>query len=243
MGNAVFDDAVVKPKSTNLYRIVPFERAVQLFTRRVLYFSSPRAWDDPYEVAVEHRQSNCIFAQCWSSKSMSDAMWRIYSPNSLGVRIGTTRHRIQKALTKVVESEQIDKFSIKDVRYAKSNVVQTNFRNLSKILEKTSGFEFAVAALTIKRDAFEHEQEVRLVVANDAWSNENNVMGREVQVDPFEIVRSILVDPRAPEEYLAAYKHYFEVVLGFKGNVSRSELYAPPEQYSVSDRIKQKGES
>ncbi|MDP2023973.1 MAG: DUF2971 domain-containing protein [Hydrogenophaga sp.] len=242
MSAAMPSDSLGESKSTNLYRIVPFERAVQLFTRRTLYFSSPRAWDDPYEVAVEHSHSNSMFAQCWSSKSMSDAMWRIYSPNALGIRIGTTRQRIHSELTKALKAGQIGKFSIKDVRYAKSKVVQTNFRNLSKILEKTSQFEFAVAALTIKRDAFEHEQEVRVVVADDEWSSENNLLGREVQVDPVELVRSILVDPRAPEEYLAAYKHYFEEVLGFKGNVARSGLYATPEHFVVSSAIMQKKE-
>lgn len=73
-----------------LYRIMDFHRIVQIFERRELYFAHPSTWDDPYEKFIKHPQSHALFAQCWTRASSSDAMWRIYSPNGLGVRISTS---------------------------------------------------------------------------------------------------------------------------------------------------------
>jgi hypothetical protein len=222
-------------KSENLYRVVPFERAVQIFTQRKLYFASPTAWPDPYEVALEHARSACLFAQCWSSKSMSDAMWRIYSPNCLGVRIGTTRVRMSTALKAALDEDLIGNFAVHDVRYESSGKVQTNLRNLSKILGEAPLFKFAVAGLCIKRDAFEHEKEVRVVISKDSWAKEPAALGRTITVDPSKLIKSVLVDPRAPEEYLVAYEHYFRDVLGFKGSFGRSGLYATPAHFVAKE--------
>lgn len=71
-----------------LYRIMRFDHAVQVL-KGALYFSHPSQWEDPYETHVKHSYDHAIFAQCWTTASMSDAMWRIYSPNFLGVRLRT----------------------------------------------------------------------------------------------------------------------------------------------------------
>jgi len=66
-----------------LYHILPFHRLVEVFETRQLYFSSPTTWDDPYEETVAGNLVNWVSAQCWCKLGVSDAMWRIYSPDRL----------------------------------------------------------------------------------------------------------------------------------------------------------------
>ena len=78
-----------------LYRIMDFHRVVQMFEGEKFHFSHPSTWDDPYEKFIKHHLSHALFAQCWSRAYSSDAMWRIYSPHGLGVRISTTEEKLR----------------------------------------------------------------------------------------------------------------------------------------------------
>lgn len=70
-----------------LYRIFKFEHLVDIFKKSELFFARPTTWDDPYERRIDHPAMNEVFAQCWCRRVVSDAMWRIYSQNTFGVRI------------------------------------------------------------------------------------------------------------------------------------------------------------
>src|ERR1700730_8691021 len=74
-----------------LYRIIPFTYAVEMFERRELSMACPSSWEDPYEALSEFSDPLAFFAQCWCKDSVSDAMWRIYSPDRQSVRIKVSR--------------------------------------------------------------------------------------------------------------------------------------------------------
>ena len=57
--------------------------------------------------------------------------------------------------------------------------------------------------------------------------------GFKVSVDPHALVETILVDPRAPDEFVQAYQHYFRDKLGFVGRIAKSALYADREPIEV----------
>ena len=82
-----------------LYRIVRFDRLVQMFKTGAWHFAHPSAWEDPYEIRTTNAMSDRIFALCWCRDGVSDAMWRIYSPDRLGVRIRTRMDRLQTSLS------------------------------------------------------------------------------------------------------------------------------------------------
>ncbi len=81
-----------------LYRITGYERLVETLRTDDWYFAHPSTWEDPYEVRIHNSLSPLLFAQCWCRRGVSDAMWRIYSPNNLGVRIRTQADRLKPAL-------------------------------------------------------------------------------------------------------------------------------------------------
>lgn len=213
-----------------LYRIQSFERVISLFESKTFYFAHPSAWDDPYECRLQHRASARLFAQCWCKRSVSDAMWRIYSPNRLGVRIRTTREELERAL----ESELADRYRsvLLDVEYYRTSELEAKLRKLANKLRKIFIASEAAKALAWKRNAFEHEAEVRAVVY-DRKEHATAQPHLKIRIDPYQLIQTILVDPRAPKEFLSTFRFYMKNKLGFRGRIARSELYAPQDPITV----------
>lgn len=205
-----------------------FEHAVQVL-RGNLYFSHPSQWDDPYETNVKHEYDHAIFAQCWSTASMSDAMWRIYSPNFLGVRLRTTRAALTEAMQTYTARNPGYKRRLQDVQYLKIDEFKKEMSEYEDLIESGELFGPPAAAdmLCMKRAAFSHEAEVRAILfdSNAPRSGEDSRKGINVAVDGIDLVESIRLDPRAPDELCEALVHYFVNVLGFKGSVKKSLLY------------------
>jgi len=214
---------------SSLYRILSFDRVVEIFQRGELYFSHPSNWDDPYEIVLKHKYWDSFFAQCWCENGVSDAMWRIYSPNQLGVRIRITKDRLQEQLSAASGKQGIN-FIIGEVDYLAQSKLQSKLRRTAERLRVRFNSKLAAESLLMKRDAFSHESEVRVVVyPKHLRRSPIPARGFKVSVDPYYLIRGVLVDPRAPEAYVEAYKHYLRAKLGFRGNVLRSLLYSGPE--------------
>ena len=148
---------------SHLYRIASFDRAADIITGRKLYFSHPSEWEDPYEKVLNHDRAKAVFAQCWCRKGVSDAMWRIYSPHSIGVRIGTTSQRLKKAL-EVEKARRKLSFKIARVEYRYQEELDAELANARNELAAKYSFENAAVPLFLKRKAFDHERETRVVV-------------------------------------------------------------------------------
>ena len=116
-------------------------------------------WDDPKEnsaffeyVKKEKTVFNKVVAmiirdktycQCWSLLSESDAMWRIYSYDNKAIQLKTSFEKIK----------MLDNIDIVPVLYSDDLVVDVT-HDKKDVLLKSFG---------VKRVAFEHEKEVRLV--------------------------------------------------------------------------------
>ena len=222
-----------KPTATNLYRIVSFDRAAEIITKRKLYFAHPSTWDDPYERVLRHERSRAIFAQCWCRKAVSDAMWRIYSPHCLGVRIGTTKQRLQRVLEKAKAKKLIGAFRIQNVEYLYEGELQLKLQDIRSRLASSYTFSNAAEPLFKKRKAFDHERECRVLLFNKKWLEGEPAKGQSIEVDPFEVLTNIWIDPRAPEEVLNAYRYYLKDKLEFPGTVAKSKLYEAPSELEV----------
>ena len=147
-----------------LYRYISFESFVGMVQNKALTFVLPELWDDPkegtpfkhlistlkhdYEQILFQIMYNKTYAQCWTKLSESDAMWRIYSFNNRAVQIKASEEKL-RALPEiqVVPVEYSDQFDFDTKKLT----------NLSNIVD-----EF-LRSLAMKRCAFEHEKEVRLI--------------------------------------------------------------------------------
>lgn len=220
------------PKTGNLYRIVSFDRAAEIITGRRLYFASPTTWDDPFERALKNSAAQAIFAQCWCRKAVSDAMWRIYSPHNVGVRIATTRQRLKQAIVDAQKNRNLS-FAILDVEYLKQEELTKRLDRIRQDFKREFSPPLAMEPLFMKRLAFDHERETRAVILDDDCLTGEPKRGILIPVDPFKLLTSIWVDPRAPDEILKAYRYYLKDKLGFPGKVERSGLYAVPDDLAA----------
>ena len=219
--------------SSNLYRIISFDRAVQLLRTNELYFAHPSSWDDPYEKGLVHQDSQRLFAQCWCRKAVSDAMWRIYSSNNLGVRIGTTHAQLEAALSQAKASQGIS-FKIQKVKYLYQEELDFELQRIEKTLRSKHSVNMAMSQLFLKRRAFSHESETRAVVYTS--SGDDGVQKAiVVKVSAHSLINSIWIDPRAPQEYVDAFTAYLKKELKFKGVVKKSSLYAARTPLEASE--------
>lgn len=227
---------MVDKKVKRLYRILDFSHVVQIFEKKELYFSRPAAWDDPYETLFKHSEDHAIFAQCWSQKSISDAMWRIYSKNGMGVRISTTEEKLRGAMDEAVMDNDFN-FQLRKVMYIPKKDVDLRAAQIADNTRKIFVMSDVVDMLYIKRRAFSHEGEWRATLFCPSEKRDNEKKGVTIKIDPYSLIDNILLDPMAPVELVQAFQFYFEKKLKFKGKVGRSTLYKTPVRYSVSDDV------
>lgn len=204
-----------------------FEHAVQMLVDKELYFSSPALWPDPYETRISHPESHKVFAQCWCTKGTSDAMWRIYSTNYLGVRISTSTRKLKAALNKARRNHEFD-YVCKEVSYLSQFEINQVARKIHAQLNNKFSLSKATEMLFMKRDAFDHEAEYRVVITTASDPQGLAARGFRISVEPKQIVDSILIDPRAPKELSEALIYYLKEKVGYKKKVARSVLYKEP---------------
>lgn len=220
--------------SGRLYRILDFSRAVQIFETQSLYFAHPKTWDDPYETRVEHQGSHALFAQCWCQIGVSDAMWRIYSPTHMGVRISTSTKKLSDAVRGSIKAFGYA-WKAEPVEYLRQHDLNLEVRKIIGALEKKFDLTTAMKILYMKREAFAHEAEWRATIYCHDADRTQIRKGISVAVNPHKFIDSVLLDPRAPQELVDAFTYYFKEKIRFKGRVARSVLYKSPTRIQLVD--------
>ncbi|WIX26833.1 DUF2971 domain-containing protein [Xanthomonas arboricola pv. corylina] len=195
-----------------------------MFDTKELYLASPASWDDPYERILKHQRSDRFFAQCWCKKSVSDAMWRIYSQDRTGIRIRTTKQKLFKSLRSFKEIREIG-WLVKDVRYASARKINKEISKIADELRVNYTARRAADALLIKRDAFDHESEVRIVVDDRRADNTLVLDSLRVPVDPHDLIENVFFDPRVDPTFERVCTHFLKTKLKYRGNIGRSSLY------------------
>ncbi|WP_026701719.1 DUF2971 domain-containing protein [Salibacterium aidingense] len=150
---------------SKIYRFVSFESFVDMIMTQSLTFVHPSLWDDPYELSLIESKfkkiidsddsistertvdtilhqiiTNKLYCQSWTKLNESDALWRIYNNNNTSVRIEIDLNDISKLENvEALEVEYVD--------------------DPYELVEKESFYDL----IRIKRKAFSHESEIRLV--------------------------------------------------------------------------------
>ena len=104
------------------------------------------------------------YGQCWTKRSESDALWRIYSYGKMSIRIETDEEQIRKVLSSATNSITID-----DVHYDLDDEYG-QLRAESKLLKELVLSKRIPEPYFHKRRAFEHEQEKRVIFFDPAQS-------------------------------------------------------------------------
>jgi len=210
----------------DLYRILPFPHLVEIFEKKELSLSCPKSWDDPYESLIAEKYLSLIFAQCWCTVSLSDALWRIYSPDRLSVRIRTTESRLRAQVRAGLSDPNRFQLEIGKVNYDSTKEVQKATQRQLSQYKKSRKENDLLASLLFKRNAYKHESEYRVVVF-DKQADRNQVR-LPVPINPHELISSVLADPRAADETVDVLSFYLKKKLKFKGPVNKSRLNEKP---------------
>jgi hypothetical protein len=220
-------------------------KLISLLDRRALFFCAARLMSDDWEGALskqtfDHRPANAesilqqfrdmgadvtttqadliatfdfqyrqsldrVVINCWHhGRVESAAMWDLYCRDSSGVAIRSTIGRLE-ALPDTVDGLAL---ACAPIRYVDYEAIWVNESN-------------ALFPFTFKRESFEHESEVRLMLFNKEKSD-----GIEVRVDLHALIERIYVAPHAPHWYRSVIESLIKRY-GLEVEVKQSALDDP----------------
>jgi hypothetical protein len=219
-----------------IYRIISLSRLEELFETRRNVLVKPHKWEDPFEnfilrskvklptgEIIEYNFHNWLYGQCWSFHKASDAMWRIYSPKSDGVRIRTTLKKLAESFFQSQKTKHEFKCAIGKVLYLKEKELKDYANNTFDDYGITLKNLFS--GLLVKRPAFKHENEVRLLYCS-IDDNEPNSDIFSYVIEPHSLITQIMIDPRLDQKKANSLKNHIKNKTKFKGDIRRSLLYS-----------------
>ena len=164
-----------------------------------------------------------FLGHCWHTDAYSEAMWGIYANDSEKryLRIKSTPEKLLKALIKAHPIASQDTCFIGKVQYLGEKAIK-EFASVWEV----SAARFA-QSLLMKRRAFRHESEVRLLYLSDGTNITNGF--HSYDIDSHEMITQIMADPNRPRGKqwtvdLAMLRHETD----FKGEIKRSKIYDAP---------------
>ncbi len=226
----------------HIHRIFPFERFVDLVRNQWLALVRPSCWEDPFEnplnrmitealtgkkLRLPHFES-MFFAQCWSFAGESDAMWRIYSTDKRGVLV-TASAQALLTLGKSQFEPPLEQMFLGKVQYKSQVELKKLFESeefLRNVLRAPAYSPVSSSVLLYKRDSFEHEKEVRLILARHISEVLGDIARFKIPLD--KVILKVTLDPRLSDEEFERYSYLIDKI-GYKGQIERSSLYSAPK--------------
>lgn len=251
---------------TPIYRIYHYDRLLETLKTKKLCLVKPKLWDDPFEnfllkstgILVDGTKVSfepireLLYGQCWSLKEECDGLWRNYtnySCNSCSFCNWVHRHhnncpsvKVQTTVGKLMDSfyDMTNPFHslcyfITKVEYVDDGQIADILKNAAiKIMDSTC--LGGIKSLSVKRKAFEYEQEVRLIfnkpsdqsevdltsIANP-WDNSDVF---KFSIDPNSLFDKVILNPwmdsDLQNDIIGEIKKYFN------GEIVKSSLYEQP---------------
>jgi hypothetical protein len=178
-----------------------------------------------------HDYHKDFYGQCWTLNKASDAMWRIYSHDHRGIRIKST---VKKLVASLYNSGvyRPDMFCV---------IGKVEYLFEKRLLDFANGIyhdgkvtkENLFRSLLVKRKAFEHENEVRLLYFDEQKQGDGKLL--RYVLDPHDLIDQIMIDPRISYSEFKEMKSEIQRKTGFIGDILRSLLYRAPEEIILDD--------
>ncbi|EJM10594.1 Protein of unknown function (DUF2971) [Pseudomonas sp. GM21] len=240
------DEAELKQHA---YRTISYARLIELFSTKQNTLVKPSLWEDTFENfalksklrdetgrQIEYDIHNRMYGQCWTLEKSSDAMWRIYSSNKDGIRIRTTIVQLLDSLCSATIDRKNCEHCIGKVEYLReADLVKRAKDTFTPHGEITLGKLFS--SLLLKRRAFRHENEVRLMFCDWAeGAGENKLL--KYNIEPHKLITQIMIDPRVSYEAFKLIEQDIRQRTAYQGEIKRSLLYRLPESLTFDVQAK-----
>lgn len=215
---------------TKLYRYISLSMFLTFIEKNQIYLTKMESLEDTWEIPLkdlpikskdnelkyfEFPYFQNMFTHCWSLEGNSDALWRIYSKEKEGILIETTvkKFKLIKGIKKAVLAPVI---YYNDLEFV-----------LNKIKE-IPPYDTFFGSSFLKRNAFKHEKEVRLVTLNEEGYidyKREECAHINFGLDSKEFIENIIIDPRADDWYVDTIKSYC-LRVGLSCIPKKSDLYS-----------------
>lgn len=259
-----------KSNFRSIYRIISFDRVIELLAEKKNTLVEPYIWDDPLEGWIYNELLNHygnpkvrgkFFGQSWTRENMSEPMWKIYSNGTDSVRIKSTIDDLKdKPLEKKEDYWCVQPINYKHFSKIKLCNLEVNDHELNELIDdpnqlselidyygdsigtnngSTSRMKFCqIAALAksymIKRMAFKHENEVRLICYWKGAKPKKRFY--KYSIRPNDFIKEIMMHPGISDSEFEKRKKILEAY-EFNGNIRRSEIYKVLEKIPYGRRI------
>ena len=231
-------------RNKKIYRILRYDRFKDFIKDEELVLFRPEKWDDPYEnfflkndainkdgkiVSLE-KVSKDWYGNCWTLKEESDAMWRIYAKEKNGIRITTTVDKLFNAIYNVSNyPSAFLQFFIGEVQYGELSDINKILENTFQDVASSGDNKGFAKTFLIKREAFSHEKEVRILAhklqEDYEDNNEQDLWKFKIKIKDL-LIDDICLDPRFTKNDVEKYTN--EIInMGIPNNikVKQSDLY------------------
>jgi hypothetical protein len=230
-------------RDTRIYKILKREFFFELFENKKNALVLPKIWQDPFENVILNSEVRTargetgrfsfhedVYGQCWTLHRASDAMWQIYSEKKNAVRVRTTVGKLIDSLCAADGNWADATCFIGEVDY----LSETKLKAFGRKIFKDGVTPTAIArSLLVKRNAYEHEREVRLIYIERR--NKKHAKGvYKYDIDPHALFDQAMIDPRVPYVKYVPFKEQVMKRTGLSDNqIMRSLLYRQPEGFVV----------
>ncbi|MCF7647297.1 hypothetical protein KQ944_18280 [Bacillus subtilis] len=222
-----------------IYRIVKADYVFDLFKNNQNTISQIHNWKDKFEnlqlslggildgKRFDYAFKDNFSGQCWSTQYSSEAMWGIYAndPTQRYLRIRSTPRKLISALAYEHPSMPQLTCFIGKVSYMKENELKDFVKNNGTLAINTRRF---AESLLLKRKAFSHECEVRLLYFGDRTDYDHKGLYR-YKINPHMMITQIMADPNIDRAKWSTYKNEIQKKTGFEGEIKRSKIYDAPD--------------
>jgi hypothetical protein len=223
----------------DIYRIMRESFVINLFANRTNVLSQVHNWKDKFEnfqlnlggildgEPFKYGFRNDFVGQCWTRENLSEAMWGIYA-NDAKVRFLRIRSTPRKVLACLVQAHSAmpqDTCFIGKVQYKREGELRAYAQSGGQFDLSPQCF---ASHLLLKRRAFKHEGEVRLLYFGDEKRYDAKGL-YQYAVDPHAMITQIMADPNRDRTTWATDKAALQQATGFTGRIKRSKIYDPPD--------------
>lgn len=199
-----------------VYKYIRLEYLLSMLKNKKLRVDKVSTWEDPYEnffmkedfytyapfykknIPVSTEEiSKRLYGQSWTLKEESDAMWRIYSSKEGGIEKKAVKVKVNvDSLFDLVYTGDhcMATTSIGKIQYKTANEIEEWRNNLDKKYPPIDFHKFSEECLFMKRDSFQHEEEVRIIISEDTDKPVKDFL--EFDIPNIEIFEEFILDPR-----------------------------------------------
>ena len=217
-----------------IYRIMKEDHVIQFFKERRNVLSQVHNWKDKFEnfqmalggvldgLRFEYDFKSDLVGQCWTRHALSEAMWGIYANDASlrYLRIRSTPRKLLTAFVKAHPKMPQDTCFLGKVQYKTERGLKDFLGDGSQI--SVSAVRLA-RALLLKRNAFKHENEVRILYFGKAADCDDRGLYR-YEIDPHDMVTQIMADPNRTRANWTKDKARLKKETDFAGEVKRSKM-------------------